>query len=671
MAKNRGIDASGLREAAGAVDLTFLAVLILVAALLRLDFLIANNFIIDADEAIVGLMGKHISEGRPIPVFYYGQHYMGSLEALAASLLFEWFGISQAALKVTPLFFSLLLVPLIYALTLELGGRTAARSSALLMAVPPCALVVWSGMARGGFIEVVFLGAVALLLTCKWLKREKPSQALAFLIGLVLGLGWWTNNQIVYFMLPIGFAIFGRILWSRKEGGSKLFTLILTMLFGLTGFWLGGAPFWIYNFQNDFVSFSIFGAADQSNLAKHWEGLWSAALPIILGARRFWQKTDAFAAATTSVYVLWAFIFALLLLWRFKQHLGLLVFKIDPQRPLEIFTLFIVSSICIFTFSSFGWLSEAPRYLLPLYIGLFPLAGCVLETLYRGAALRYVSHLCLAALLAVNLLSSYMGGRALPGEPFVHAGERVSKDHGDLLSFLAEKRIGWVRTNYWIGYRLAFETCEQVKFLVFGQPHKVRIAGYQELPKNLSYETVPFVLVPSEAALVRRALDLEGFRYQHAQHSGYSIFFDIESPQTNLVPIARAKYLVSSSHHSEAAALAIDGDINTRWGSASPQAPGMEYVVQLEEPAAIRGFLYNLGDFQHDSPRSLQVQVAGPDGELATVLSEEDYKALRYLGDGEVFEFIMPPRTASKVIFRQLGRDSVFDWSIAELQLLE
>ena len=30
----------------------------------------------DADQAIVGLMAKHISEGRAFPVFFYGQSYL-------------------------------------------------------------------------------------------------------------------------------------------------------------------------------------------------------------------------------------------------------------------------------------------------------------------------------------------------------------------------------------------------------------------------------------------------------------------------------------------------------------------------------------------------------------------------------------------------------------------
>src|SRR5512139_4067165 len=56
----------------------------------------------DSDQAIVGLMAKHISEGRAFPLFYYGQHYMLGVEAYLAAPLMWIAGASVMALK-TPL----------------------------------------------------------------------------------------------------------------------------------------------------------------------------------------------------------------------------------------------------------------------------------------------------------------------------------------------------------------------------------------------------------------------------------------------------------------------------------------------------------------------------------------------------------------------------------------
>lgn len=41
-----------------------------------------------------------------------------------------------------------------------------------------------------------------------------------------------------------------------------------------------------------------------------------------------------------------------------------------------------------------------------------------------------------------------------------------------------------IRTNYWIGYRLAFETEERVRFVVFQEPGQVRLPDYEEQGRN-------------------------------------------------------------------------------------------------------------------------------------------------------------------------------------------
>ena len=49
------------------------------------------------DQGIVALMAKHIAEGLPFPVFFYGQAYLGSLEPVVSALLCRIFGYSGFA----------------------------------------------------------------------------------------------------------------------------------------------------------------------------------------------------------------------------------------------------------------------------------------------------------------------------------------------------------------------------------------------------------------------------------------------------------------------------------------------------------------------------------------------------------------------------------------------
>ena len=60
----------------------------------RLDF--------DSDQAIVGLMAKHLSELKTFPLFFYGQHYMLGVQAWIAAPFF-WLGGPTLAMLRMPL----------------------------------------------------------------------------------------------------------------------------------------------------------------------------------------------------------------------------------------------------------------------------------------------------------------------------------------------------------------------------------------------------------------------------------------------------------------------------------------------------------------------------------------------------------------------------------------
>ena len=102
-----------------------IALLLVLGFVARWQLMYRMQFSIDSDEAIVGLMAKHIIEGRGIPVFYYGQHYMGSLEPLLVAAAFSIFGSSSLVLRAVPLAVSLSLILLLYLLGREAGGRRA------------------------------------------------------------------------------------------------------------------------------------------------------------------------------------------------------------------------------------------------------------------------------------------------------------------------------------------------------------------------------------------------------------------------------------------------------------------------------------------------------------------------------------------------------------------
>jgi hypothetical protein len=652
-------------------DFVLVTVCMVLGALIRLDFLYAGHFVIDSDEAIVGLMAKHILEGRPIPVFYYGQHYMGSLEALLTAVSFSFFGVTSWALQLVPLLCSLLLIPILFFLTRECAGRIAASVAALLTAIPPAGLVVWSSKARGGFIEVLLLGAIAFLVTCRWLKEDPFRTGRSATVGFLLGVGWWVNNQIIYFIIPISLFlgihfIGGFIGKSRFKASLRPFARVVVV--GVTAFCIGSSPYWLYNIEHNFPSLGMFGFASSGDTLEHLQGLLSTALPILIGSKRFWDSSAHFDTSTALYYAVYLSLLFVLLRSRFSAALRSLIGGIDKVRPIEMFLLFVVVSCAVFSVSTFGWLVQAPRYLLPVYVGLFLLCGVAVEVLFSWHT--FVGGAALAGLLGLNVASSYFPKRAVPGEPVVFQGERVARDHSELIATLQQRGISKIRTNYWIGYRLAFETQEHITFFMLQEPRQIRIQEYEEGVSRSEQDLLPLVLVPAEAALVAKALTVMGYTYRDEAVGGYHLISEIRSDDAELVSVAASLLKASSNVGSIDPSLAIDECPESRWGTGQAQTVGQEFRIDLTEVMPITSLRYDFSRWAHDYPRGLQIEIEAPDGSRRVVLDSASYTALRYYSveNGE-FQLIFKPTEAKAVILRQTGKHPIFDWSIAEITL--
>ena len=263
----------------------------------------------------------------------------------------------------------------------------------------------------------------------------------------------------------------------------------------------------------------------------------------------------------------------------------------------------------------------------------------------------------------------------LEGTPFVFGGQRVEKDHTALYKWLENEGYSYVDTNYWIGYRLAFETNERVKFQVFGEPQTVRIKEYQEggLDQPLVY-----LLVPLEAAQVKNNLSRFGFHFRETLLGGYVVLDKIEATWKLGKQIPLTKEQIHSELKPEALPLMVDGDSSTRWGSAKPQAPGMSVDIDLSSyNRQITALELDFGNFSHDAPRHLQVLGQDLDGK---------WQVLSDLGDlGDAFSYFPDAqgRPSKKWIIRfsarnlrtirllQQGKHQIFDWSIAELKVYD
>jgi hypothetical protein len=169
------------------------------------------------DTSTVGLMALHILEGER-PLFFYGQHYMGSLEAYVAAVMFKLFGVSVFTLSLSPILFSLAWIGAVYLLFAEIYDRRIGLIAALVTAVPGWETLWYNIGSYGGYPAALFFGTFALWLQVRIVTRSlTPAAEWVHVLGLglVAGLGLWTHYLCASFILTGGLLQIGHLVRNR------------------------------------------------------------------------------------------------------------------------------------------------------------------------------------------------------------------------------------------------------------------------------------------------------------------------------------------------------------------------------------------------------------------------------------------------------------------------
>ncbi len=182
-------------------------------ALARLGLLLLGWPATDSDEGTMGLMALHIATRDAHPLFFYGQSYMGTLQAYLGALLFNLFGASLLSLRLGLLLLYILYLLVMYPLLRLLYGQAYALVGLLLLDVGGPDLLKPQLLALGGYPETLLLGALSLLLA---LRLARGAQAIRqgwrrlaqySALGLVMGLGWWSDQLIFPLLLVAGLTL--------------------------------------------------------------------------------------------------------------------------------------------------------------------------------------------------------------------------------------------------------------------------------------------------------------------------------------------------------------------------------------------------------------------------------------------------------------------------------
>lgn len=143
----------------------------------------------DSDQAVFGLMAKHLAEGRAFPVFMYGQSYILAVQAWMAAPMFLLLGVSVTALKLPLLAINVAVAVLLIRLfEREMGLRPAlGLVAAVPFILPAPGTAAHLLEASGGNLEP-FLYVLLI-----WMTRSRP-----ILCGAIFGVGFLQREFTIY-----------------------------------------------------------------------------------------------------------------------------------------------------------------------------------------------------------------------------------------------------------------------------------------------------------------------------------------------------------------------------------------------------------------------------------------------------------------------------------------
>jgi len=182
--------------------------LVVAFVLLRsLVFVLWEQSYFDSDQAIIGLMAKHLIELRAFPVFFYGQNYMLGVEAYLVAPFFLLAGVSVTTLKLPLLLVNIGIgLALLRILERDGGLRPLAALIPVLFFVVPSPAVAAEILAPNGGNVAPFIYAVLI-----WMTRAHPGWC-----GFCFGLGFLQREFTIYALAALVTveAVQG-VLWTR------------------------------------------------------------------------------------------------------------------------------------------------------------------------------------------------------------------------------------------------------------------------------------------------------------------------------------------------------------------------------------------------------------------------------------------------------------------------
>ncbi len=508
-----------------------------IAATWKIILLNLGSFPFNADEAIVALMARHILRGE-LPIFFYGQAYMGSLDAFLVAVFFKLFGEQVQAIRyVQIILYCGVLLTTFWLTILVFRSRLAALIATSLLAIPTVNMTVYTTVSLGGYGEALLIGnlilCIGLWITSSRKNSFSNSRKLIwiFVWGILAGLGFWTNGLTLVFTIPMGIYL---LVWFIKfRPFLKTIPILITMFLGVL---LGASPWISYAIQYSPPQLiqELFGSAVAveggswlSQVAVHTLNFLLFGIPVILGFRPPWEVVWLVLPLIPFVAGFWF----LVIRSGFKS--GLLISREEKWRQL-IPVGAVVLIIFLFIFTHFG-VDPSGRYFLPINIVLAIFCGFYID---QGISRKNLKVLGFSLILVFQFLGTVQCIRQIPPGLTTQFDASTVIDHRydeELITFLRDENETRGYTNYWVSYPLAFLSREELIFtprLPYHQDLRYtsrddRYSGYDQIV-NSSGRTA--LITTNNNPLndhLRELLTLRKLTWKERQIGDYLVFYNL------------------------------------------------------------------------------------------------------------------------------------------------
>ena len=251
---------------------SIVALILALAALGRLVLAAHGWPDFDSDESIVGLMTDDILRHGAHPVFFYGQNYMGALQAYLAVPFFLLLGATPFALLATATTETILFFLVLYLFTREVFSREVSLVTLLLVATGPFSALGAELHVGAGEHDTLLLGALILWLVTLRLRGRGDLRAQLALdagVGLAIGVALWCDFLILPFALAAALALMLRAVWRFYASRERTLRMRLGAEAGVAAafFLIGLAPLLLANIASGGATFrEVFGTANSPSV---------------------------------------------------------------------------------------------------------------------------------------------------------------------------------------------------------------------------------------------------------------------------------------------------------------------------------------------------------------------------------------------------------------------